>query len=127
MLTKQIAEDHPETIALYAENAGFVQGVIERVGDILAAIAIERARQEKKWGIQNLPDRSKGSYCSEDAREISNDYKELPNSSWQKVLSEEIFEAFAEEDPKKIAGELIQVAAVCVSWIEALAEKNSGK
>lgn len=36
------------------------------------------------------------------------------------VLDEEVSEALAEEDPVKLRVELIQVAAVCVKWVQAL-------
>lgn len=40
--------------------------------------------------------------------------------TWVHLVREEIAEAFQETDPAKLAEELIQVAALCVSWVERL-------
>ena len=36
------------------------------------------------------------------------------------ILAEEVAEVYAESDPDRLRAELIQVAAVCVQWIEAI-------
>jgi hypothetical protein len=38
--------------------------------------------------------------------------------TWMHLVREEIAEAFQEDDPARLVEELIQVAALCVSWIE---------
>lgn len=40
--------------------------------------------------------------------------------TWTRLLREEIAEAFMEDDPARLRSELIQVAALAVSWIEKL-------
>ena len=40
--------------------------------------------------------------------------------AWDGILLEEVYEAFAEEDPIKLRSELVQVAAVAVQWIAAI-------
>lgn len=40
--------------------------------------------------------------------------------TWRDILSEEVFEAYAESDPEKLRAELIQVAAVAVKMVDAL-------
>lgn len=40
--------------------------------------------------------------------------------TWCHLVREEIAEAFQEDDPDRLAEELIQVAALCVSWVERL-------
>jgi len=42
------------------------------------------------------------------------------SQQWALVLTEEVMEAFAEEDPAKLRAELIQVATVCIKWIQAI-------
>ena len=45
------------------------------------------------------------------------------NVTWRHILEEEVLEAFAELDPKKLREELVQVAAVTMLWIECLDRK----
>lgn len=67
----------------------------------LTAVNAERDRQEAKWGQQNHGDHK-----------------------WSDILVEEVGEvskSLNEGDPEEhLVEELIQVAAVCVSWVEAI-------
>ncbi len=40
--------------------------------------------------------------------------------TWQHVLQEEVYEAFAETDPGRLRTELLQVAAVAMRWVDAI-------
>jgi hypothetical protein len=40
--------------------------------------------------------------------------------TWMHLVREEVAEAFAETDPDRLEAELIQVAALCVSWVEKI-------
>lgn len=40
--------------------------------------------------------------------------------TWMHLVREEVAEAFQESDPERLEEELVQVAALCVSWIETL-------
>ena len=40
--------------------------------------------------------------------------------SWMHLVREEVAEAFQESDPVRLRAELVQVAALCVSWCETL-------
>ncbi len=42
------------------------------------------------------------------------------NDNWRDILLEEVFEALAEEEPKELRKELVQVAAVAAQWVEAI-------
>lgn len=44
--------------------------------------------------------------------------------TWMHLVREEVAEAFAEDDPEKLEAELIQVAALCVSWVEKIRERR---
>lgn len=46
--------------------------------------------------------------------------------TWMHLVREEVAEAFQESDPARLAEELIQVAALCVSWVETLNRRNHG-
>lgn len=68
----------------------------------VAAIHAERERQDMKWGSQ----------------------RHLHDDVWNRILGEEVGEvakALNEQEPiENLRAELVQVAAVCVAWIEAL-------
>lgn len=40
--------------------------------------------------------------------------------TWMHLVREEVAEAFQESDPDRLAEELIQIAALCVSWVERI-------
>ena len=40
--------------------------------------------------------------------------------TWARLVREELAEALKESDPERLAEELVQVAALCVSWVERL-------
>lgn len=44
--------------------------------------------------------------------------------TWMHLIREEIAEAFQESDPIRLEEELVQVAALCVSWIETLHKRG---
>lgn len=46
--------------------------------------------------------------------------------TWRDILTEEVFEAYAENDPLDVRAELVQVAAVAVKMIDAIDHSPSG-
>jgi hypothetical protein len=87
---------------------------------ILTEVATERARQNAKWGEQNHPDGTGGPgarHLADWARDVCKAAD--PDTFW-KILLEEVYEAGAESDQVALRMELVQVAAVCVQWIEAI-------
>lgn len=96
---------------------------------VLTEVACERQLQDDKWGEQNHPDiwdetPEKIQTTRRYAAKVAQNFKEINDSDqpldWANILSEEFYEAIAEEDPAKLREELIQVAAVAVAWIEAI-------
>jgi hypothetical protein len=89
---------------------------------ILKEVADEREFQDSKWGQQNHPDGT-GEWMAERA-EMYRGICELNAKEgvieWLDILREEVYEAFAEENPKKLRAELIQIAAVALAWVEAI-------
>ena len=98
-------------------------------------VIAERARQFSRYGSNDdLPDGSGpetrwlGPYSADSAevveRTLRNDYEEFEEEvgkpTWVHLIREEVAEAFAESDPERLREELIQVAALCVSWVETL-------
>lgn len=97
-------------------------------GQVLAEIAQERTRQDAKWGEQNHPDGTGAPGSAEvadSAREACDRAAEHGVAFWSLILLEEVSEAIAESDPAALRGELVQVAAVAVNWIEAIDRRNA--
>lgn len=90
---------------------------------IIAEVQAERERQDARWGEQNHRDGT-GSLTqvleADKARDACQAAFARGDGTWMHVLIEEVFEAFAEEEPSKVRAELVQVAAVAVAWIAAI-------
>src|SRR6184192_4326921 len=87
----------------------------------------ERIRQDKRWGEQNHPNGTGDTWagCSRDTREACEENFKLGLGTWADILLEEVYEALAESDPAKLWAELLQTAAVCVAWMEAIERRPS--
>lgn len=44
--------------------------------------------------------------------------------TWRHLVIEEVSEAFKESDPERLVEELLQVAALCVSWVEKIEQRT---
>lgn len=82
----------------------------------------EREAQTDKWGEQNHPDGITQAtvITSLDLASAYKDLNDHGDRSWQTILLEEVYEALSETDPDKLREELIQVAAVAMTWAEAI-------
>lgn len=98
---------------------------------VLSDIIGERSRQVAQFGEQHWPDGTApglgawGRYGAwedqaNEARSATQRAAAKDSLTWRHILTEEVYEAFAENDPAKLRAELIQVAAVAVAWIEAI-------
>lgn len=103
---------------------------------VLDMVARERVAQEAAYGPRNarLDDGSGpetrwlGPYTQVSAERIQEDlradyeeYEDETNTvTWTHLVREEVAEAFAAPNSIRLAQELIQVAALCVSWVERL-------
>lgn len=102
---------------------------------VLKKVFDERCSQEDTYGHVNDslldgtgPDtRWLLPYTTEPATSIESDlrldYEEFTDEAlptWCHLVREEIAEAFQESDPTRLVEELIQVAALCVSWVERI-------
>lgn len=109
---------------------------VARTRAILELVFEERQRQEARYGHANVtlengsgPEtRWLAPFTGQSAAEIQEilrrDYEEFEEETgqptWVHLIREEIAEAFEEDDPVRLKAELIQVAALCVSWAERL-------
>lgn len=94
---------------------------IAEYSPILGDVWAERVRQIEKFGEQHREDGTGGPVMqrkAEEARECCDYLARHGGADWRAVLLEEVFEAMAEDDPAKLRAELVQVAAVCVAWVE---------
>ncbi len=96
---------------------------------VLGDVALERHEQDLRWGEQNHPDGTgpgmffAGIPVVEYAELVKEDLAlaaERGRATWAMILLEEVAEAFAESDPAKVRGELVQVAAVATAWVQAI-------
>lgn len=90
---------------------------------VLSDVAQERKRQDRKWGEQNHPDGTGSRQMREGCaywRNVNENAVADGLLTWRDILAEEVFEAFAEADEAALRRELIEVAAVAVSWVQAM-------
>lgn len=90
---------------------------------VLECVANERKAQTEKWGTQDWPDGTGSSLRFADAdraKKLCDEAHAAGRVTWRHILEEEVCEALAETDTKKLREELIQVAAVAVQWVEAI-------
>ena len=108
--------------------------------EILIEVADERARQNAKWGVQDHPNgtgrserlfrsisSSKFGQFADKAKVVTDTHAEQGTVTYTDIFMEEVFEAVAESDPRKLRAELIQCAAVAVQWIEKLDREEATK
>lgn len=95
--------------------------------NICTEIADERVRQDEKWGEQNHPDGT-----SVDLENVARGMRAKCQSNadrgvltFRDILEEELWEAYAEEDPALLRAELVQCAAVLVNWIGAIDRRKT--
>lgn len=88
----------------------------------------ERERQDLAWGEQNHPDGTGGEIAEivrDAARDACRAAAEDGQVTWARILTEEVFEGVAESEPARLRAELVQTAAVCVAWIEAIDRRSA--
>ncbi len=94
---------------------------------VLIEVDDERRRQHEIWGEQNHSDGTgdpRFAHMAEMAKLACDMETQNGSVTWHHILTEEVLEAFAERDSEKLRAELVQVAAVAVSWIEAIDRRS---
>jgi hypothetical protein len=91
---------------------------------IAGELIAERQRQDDKFGVlRDYPDGTGGTHL-EEVRELARLCCQRADAdgvvTWRHILNEETAEAEAESDPLKLRAELVQAAALCVAWVEAI-------
>lgn len=106
--------------------------------DVLADVRAERTRQFATYGLNDdleygtgqpwllpfawSPPESVQAWFRSDYEEYEAQHRK---PTWMHLIREEVAEAFAETDPTRLREELLQVAALCVSWIEKIDAKEA--
>lgn len=104
---------------------------------VLQAVSNERANQFYRYGTNAQlrdgtgPDVNWIPFYPHTAKDVEvvfrEDYDQHggdEGASWMRLVREEVAEAFQESDPERLEEELIQVAALAVSWVEKIRERN---
>jgi hypothetical protein len=104
---------------------------VRLVESMLEEVFLERSRQDARWGEQNHPDGTGSADVLVDWEDLANEAKWQNDQAvkdgtltFRGILKEEVYEAFAEDDPEKLYEELNQVAAVAVAWKEKLVREG---
>ena len=99
---------------------------------VLLDVFRERSNQDEKWGQQNHIDGTGSSEFFMNGHQMSGmaEYAKTrcqtaSPDTWEKILSEEIFEAYEETDPVRLREELVQSAAVLFAWIECIDRREA--
>lgn len=116
----------------------------EKLARIIVEVATEVARSTAKHGDQNdVPlgtgrdvaalafagDDQTAENLAQQAKYWTDDHSKSQGDgtvTWRDILTEEVFEAYAEDDPIAVRAELVQVAAVAVKMIAAIDASTAG-
>lgn len=104
-------------------------GVPGSLARVLADVAAERAAQDARWGVRDIPDGTDTGHAAvADAAKRDTDAAGQDGSlTWRHILEEEFHEALAETDPAALRTELVQTAAVAVKWVQAIDRRDGGR
>jgi hypothetical protein len=96
--------------------------ITDKAVSVLGEVAVERARQDARWGEQSHADGTNldNAEWRDHSRDLTQRAADEGRVTWAHILQEEFVEALAEVEPARIRAELIQVAAVAVAWAEAI-------
>lgn len=88
----------------------------------LRLVLNECQRQYEKWGEQNHPNNTGAKWAGDEQfwKLVNAQNESSGTHNWRHILSEEVAEAMASSTKEHLEEELIQVAAVCMTWIDAL-------
>ncbi len=102
-VAEQVAQERARQFRLYGTNEDLLDGTGDNV----------------RWLAPLAP--TPAQYVERDFR---TEYNTHAQPTWMHLLREEVAEAMQESDPEALATELIQVAAVAVSWVEKLQARS---
>jgi hypothetical protein len=100
---------------------------------VLPKIIDEMHAQRAKWGEQNHPDGTGPLGFQKHIKDVADRYRLVCQAAaadgtltWRHIFMEEVFEALAETEDE-LETEIIQVMAVCASWLAARHRRESSE
>jgi hypothetical protein len=114
-------------IKKYDNSLRYDMQEITATNRVLGEVFDERRRQDEKWGVQDHNDntgRGEWKLAADYWKSVNQSRAQFGIPSWCYILLEEVFEALAETGPQLLRAELVQSAAVCVAWIEAIDRRS---
>lgn len=97
---------------------------------VLEEVHAERTAQQDKWGMQDHPcireDSIYGIAPERIAKEQCDERFRDGKGSWLDIAIEELAEAHGAKTDEERREELVQMAAVCVAWVQAI-DRRHGK
>ena len=109
--------------ALILRTAAYMGSELPRTPGLakhMVEVDSERQRQLAKWGDQHHPDGTDldaAVSIADTARRECDEAFAAGRGTWAHILTEEVTEALAEDDPDRLRTELVQCAAVIQAWI----------
>jgi hypothetical protein len=101
------------------------------VTSALMAVALERKRQDTKWGPQNHPTGcffSRENAHDEAARKAEFEHlAKMGKMTWRAILAEEVAELFNTASDEEAYTEAVQVAAVAVAMAESIRRRRDNQ
>lgn len=94
---------------------------------LLELLDKEMDNQNFKWGEQNHPDGTGlmlYHVLADKTRKRCDEAVANGKVTWRHILLEEVYEALAEDNPKTLSEELVQVAAVALQWVGAIQRRE---
>lgn len=113
-----------------SENAKLARIIVEIAGEVARSTAKHGDQNDVPLGTgRNVPalafagDDQTAENLAQQAKYWTGDHSKSQGDgtvTWRDILTEEVFEAYAEDDPIAVRAELVQVAAVAVKMIAAI-------
>ena len=104
---------------------------LRRTAEVLQEVRDERRRQTTLWGHQRHPDgesRPDDNGAALWGKQVCDLAAKSGGLTWRHILSEEYLEAMeAIGHEANLRAELIQMAAVCCAWVEAIDNRCYGE
>jgi hypothetical protein len=88
--------------------------------DLLTAIAHAEDKFGRQYDVPDGTGDAEETFYRDQARLDCQEAFGRGDGTWRHILTEEFYEATAEDDPTALRAELLQVAAVALRWADAI-------
>jgi hypothetical protein len=104
---EEVFRERQRQVKRYGHNDDLGDGTGPDVGWVDAIAHIN-----DRWNAVQIEKAFRADYVDHEAR--------TGKPTWMHLIREEVAEAFEQSDPDRLEEELLQVAALCVSWVETI-------